>query len=358
MIHVRLGRFSRIVLVGLLLNGSSVKAEEVAISLVQELPRSESHAGVLVHADRLWLSMSSEVEGKFGTVEIYDRDGQTKLASVDVGHTPGFIHPYGESSVLVVGKSLWPWKSHATVITKTGQSYSKKTTTFSESYLVNAFAGNPATQFFTEPGNSTVYRYQNGKMRPVINPISGPGDMVLAGKKLWVIESRSFSQGDESLVIYDIESGKTQRIFADAYRNGLTQLAYNSRNNLIAVTESAQNAVILLDAKTGAVVDTVAVNEFPKGVVAYGQCFAITGEENKKVTFLRPSTTGTHVAGEWDVNAAGEILKKPRFMSVNSDNGELFLRSAYPCPSCLPNTQSSVVKVSGASQLAFKACFP
>lgn len=336
----------------------SVKAADaVDVKLVAALPRSETHTGVLSHAGAVWVSVSSEVSGKFGTVDVYNATGASRIVSLDLGHSPIYIYPYSATSVLVVGKSSWPWKSHYTVIEKNGNTFSKKTTTFSESYLVDSFAGNPQELYFSEPGHAAVYRYQGGKMKEVMSNISGPGEMVLAGSKLWVIERRNFANGDEGLIMYDTKSGAMTRIFADAYRLGLSHIAYNAKTNLIAVTESGNNTLILLDATSGKVVDEVNVYEYPRGVVAYGKCFAVTGEENKAVTFIARNENQSVEVGAWDLSAAGEMLKKPQYLSVDNATGDLFVRSVYPCPTCVPNTQSSVFRASDSSKRAVKACF-
>jgi hypothetical protein len=322
-----------------------VAAAELHIGLVTELNRSEPYEGHLFHDSRLWVTKSRATDIETHRIDVYDATGAKLLTTVNLTHYAGFIYPFGPNAVVVVGKSSDPWKSKYTVISHQGETYSARVTTLPEEYQVEQFAGTPSQMFFTEPGSRAVYAFSPATtaLKPIGGEISGPGQIELDGRSLWVIERKSFQMGDEDLVRVDTSTGAATRVFNEM-RNGITAIHVAARSPWVAVAETLADQIVFVDKTTAAPAFTVPVAGSPRGMTQLGGCLLVTSEDSKTVTFVSLWGDEPAVLDTWDVSAAGDRLKKPRKIAVNPVSGRIFLRSTYICPSCTV-PQSSVFYV-------------
>jgi hypothetical protein len=334
-------------------------ADDVRVRLVAELPRNEPYEGHLFHDGFLFVTRTRQADGERHHVDVYDASGSTRVATVDLDHTAGFIYPYSAHQVFVVGKSATPyWKTHYTVITRNGTQFTTRTTTLPEQYQVEMAggSGSPDGLFFTEPGDRAILRgTRSGGLTSLGFEISGPGALQVDGSTLWAVERRGFELGDEGLSRIDTRTGAMTRVF-DNYRAGLFDLAVLPSYPWVATSELLTGKVLFVNKATNALEHEVEVGGQPTGMTQLDACLVVTSEDTKTLSFIGLwGEEGPHMIAQWDVSGAGDMLKKPRRISADPATGRVFIRSSYPCPTCA-STQSSVFVAEEADGETFEKC--
>jgi hypothetical protein len=322
------------------------------VELLTELNQNEVYEGHLVLDGRILVTQSRQTDTDPHRVDVFGTDGAL-LAQLPLIHTAAEIHAVGAKTALVVGKSSYPWKTHYTLIDWTNGRYDVRTQTFPEVNQVVNFGGTLQRGYFSEPGERAVMKLvgQRGLTR-VGGEVSGPGAIATLSNDAWVIEQKAFPLGDENLVKIDA-SGVAKRIFS-TNRLGLTNIVALPSANLIAVSETAADQVVFVDA-TGDVVAEVPVAGSPRGLTALGSCALVVAEDAKTVTFIKLWGDRPAVLDVWDLNAAGDRLKQPRRIGADAATGRVFVRSTYMCPSCSV-TQSSVFYADQPGNETFSKC--
>lgn len=319
------------------------------------LDKGEPYALNLFHAGFYFTGHSRQTDTEQHRIEVYSSDLSTKVKEIAVPHTVESIAPLSANEVLVVGKHYsTEWFGYYTVVTVKNGTFSPKTTKFSTDFMPEFFAGKAGQLYFNEAGNAGVFRWNgsSGQMLPV--KLSGPGRMAYTGTDLFVIERRNLLLfGDEQLTRVNLASQKATSVFP-TIRNGLAQVQYLPNSGLVAVSETLADQVHLVDPSTNQVVESV-TTATPEGLVAMGNCLAVSSREEKRATlFLVAKGQPTKTVDTWDLTALGGNLHNTRHITADGVGKRLYVRSQDMCPSCV--SSRNVVAVIENLGEDFKAC--
>lgn len=321
----------------------ALKAHAVTVTtgLVTELNQNEVYEGLLFHDGFLFVGQSKTSDEDKHRVEIYSAGGDQLTTSITLEHSASFIYAYSPNEVLVVGRSSWPWKSHYTIISRSGKSFLQRMFTFLEQYQIHEFAGSNGRLYFNEPGSRSLFKLVGTSgLSSLSVEVSGPGQMEMDGGTLWVLERKSLNYGDENIVKVDT-SRQTHKRFFPTDRNGLTNFLLVKGHDLLVASEHAVENVIFARKSSGKILHELSIPGGPRGLVQIGNCVAVMNEGAKKIHFIAISGEDAHEIDQWDISSAGDRLKQPRRLVFDSASGRIFIRSNYPCPSC-SETQSSI----------------
>lgn len=347
-------RFASTLGLGIQLGMAATACADVQVSLVTELSKMEVLNGHLFHDGVLWEAVTREQDSGAYPLKIFDGTTHQLIKEIGLPHNATRIVPYSEHEVLVVGRSSYPFRTHYSVIQRTGDQFTVSTVDFPIEFQVNDVAAGPNTFYFSDVGDAAVYQLSGrSALTAAIQPISGPGPMSFDGKSLWAIELRSIGPSDENVVRYDPKTGTAQRIFGNL-RNGLTDIFASPSHPYVAISEALSNQVLLLNKETGELSHTVPVKAQPRGIMQVGGCLVVTSANYGHLSFIRMWET-PEIIDTWDFSAAGDRLKSPRAITMNPATGTFFLRSTYMCDTC-STTQSSVFAVSNPESNTLSEC--
>jgi hypothetical protein len=340
--------------ISLALSSGAVAAPE--IRFVTELHRNEPYQAHLFHDGVLFVGRTKQADGESHRMEAYSADGKTQLASVALPHTPSFVYAFGPKTVIVVGKSSWPWKTHYSTISWRGTSFKLNTYTFPEKIQVDQFAGKPGGPlFFGETGEAHIYEKRNSGGGFLSPRIALPGMMELVGRSLYVIENNSVFTGDENLVRIDLSTQKAERTFPTT-RKFLANLLQLKGGAQLALAETGASQVLLVDAATNQLAETIPVPlGSPRGLAQLGHCLLVAADEARHLFFFDLNTPDKKIVADWDLSVVGFKFGRARDLAVDDLTGRVYVRSAYPCPSCQVS-MSSVVVAEEKDQRTFQAC--
>lgn len=330
--------------------------EGVAIRIVTDLDFVEPNEAHLFHDSHLWVGKSKTTEDGHPRMEVYSSEGSL-VSTIKLSHSPQAVSPLSDTEVVVFGKTQWPWKSHYTVITRTGHDFVTRTTTLPEEFQADGFVGDINRMFFTEVGDAKIFRPKGDQFEYLAPVISFPGKMLLLGDSLFVIEGRELSLGDENLVKIDLKTETADRTFKDHLRQGLTNIISLPQRGRIAAAETLADQVLLIDVASNKLVETLAVNGEPRGLATLGNCLVVSSAETRRVRFFDLGTAEAKLIDEWNLSVVGNKLRKARSLAVDPDSGRVYVRSTYICPSSLcVETMSSVVMAEQLSKTTHKRC--
>ena len=333
--------------------------DSVTIKTITLLHTSEAYQAHTYTADALWVGKSKQTEGDSHRIEVYVDQGSRLLGTVNLPHTPSFAYPYGTNSVLVVGKSFSDeWRTHYSIISKTGDTLTLKTKNLPAQYQVEQGAANSQFKFFSEKGEARVLVEANNRAVRALSPvISGPAQMQLVGDNLFVIESRNSGLGDENIVKIDLKNESAERTFTDYYRQGITEIRHIPGTNMLAANEALTGKVLLIDESTNKLVSQLDVVRDIRALETLGHCLIASAAEDRKLSFIDVRDAAVPVVIDtWDLSPAGETLRRPNSLAVDAKTGTIYVRSTWTCPTCAPNTQSSVVALTQASRKTINRC--
>jgi hypothetical protein len=324
---------------------SAFASTQAKMTLITELPRNEPHNGLTVNGPYVFTGVSRQEEGEKHHIDVFHASSLKLVQRFDLQHSVQEIKPFGASAVLVLGKSSVPqWQSHFSVID--WASGSLKVRLFSVPYEVMAesFAGDPSNIYFNEPGSRGVYRWSNNRLNTVSEGvISGPGVMQFRDGNLWVLERGGlFAYGDENLVHINTRTGTLTRPFDQSNIRGAADIALSTDGRYLAVTMGGgKPAVKLYDVQTNTFHSGLSLDHWGDRLATFGQCVVSLSPEDKTIEFMHIESAALTKIAEWSLSEAGDRLKNPQTLSIDTENKRIIVRSAYPCPSCTA-TQSSV----------------
>lgn len=346
----------------LLLNPALVKAQPaqpVDFRTVTLLHHNESYRAHTFAADALWVGKSKREQNDSHRIEVYVDQGTRLLGTVNLNHTPSFAYPYGQDSVLVVGKSFSDqWRTHYTVIKRTGDQLNASTKTLPIQFQIDQAAANEQVKFFSETGDAKVLVEANGRaIRALAPTISGPGKMQLVGDSLFVLENRDSFLGDENIVKIDLKTETAERTFKDYLRQGITDIHHIAGTNILAANEALTGKVLFIDEITNKLVGELSVLPDIRNLETLGHCLLAAATESRQLAVIDIRNIGNpSVLASLDLSSVGEILRRPNGLAVDQKRGTIFVRSTWTCPTCAPNTQSSVVAISESQPSAIAQC--
>ena len=357
------GSVVSVVLFGISMSCHSASGQEGAVkpstkfslSLVTELFRNEAYRGQAFYLDHLFVGKSNN-DGLGHRIEIYNKDGSRLIQTLKIPHTPNKIYPFGQNSLIVAGKSYsGQWLTHYSIIIPTdsnnmdGAQFRVTTHNFPLQNMIEEVAGTHEDSFFGEPGEQAIYRSQGARgMSPFASKVSGPGKMVLSGHELWAIEGRNGGLGDENVIEFDTNSGERTDVFTERLGAGITDIIALADGETIAVNEAVTGKVTLIDRKTRRELNSTAVAQDVRGLAQYGHCILAVSGLSQAIDFVDIKDRAAPVRfAQWDLRngGAGERLRRPYDIQLDADTGRIFVRSSWPCPSCNPHSQSSVMTV-------------
>lgn len=334
---------------------------DLSFKVLAEISKNEVTEGHLFHAGLLWEGAASESGGAPYFLSVYGNGGTTKLTAITLPHSVMSINAYGPNSVVVIGRSTLPtWRTHYSVVTKTGTEFKVKTVNLPEEYMVSDFVGNSSKMFFSEVGEASVLSLNpvTGSVRPLPMRISGPGHLELDGNSLFAIENRNMNWGDENILKINLLDNTFTRTFPTSVRNGLANIKIMKGTNYLAATEMLADKVLLINKTTNELAHEISLFGKARGISQLGHCLVVATEETQGVAFIDLNDAEPKVIDHWDLSAADSRFKKARGISVDEATGQIFLRSTYFCGSCSV-TQSSVVRVEqmdGVEGSVIKTC--
>jgi hypothetical protein len=325
---------------------AAVRAD-LKFKLIAELDKSEVDEGHLFHAGLLWVGKTHQQPSDPHTISVYSNGGETLVQNLEIPHSVMSITAFDANSVIVVGRTSVPsWRNYYSVIKKTGSSFSIKTTSLPEQYMVSDFAGRSDKLFFSEVGDAMILESSplERSVRPLPIEISGPGKLALDGNSLFVIENRNMDFGDEDIIKINLNDNSHTRTFNDHFRNGLVNIQVLKGVNYLAAAEAGADQVLLIDRTSNLLAHTLVVEGRPRALSQIGHCLVVATEEKQGVVFFDLNGSEPKMIDRWDLSAADPRFNKGRSVAVDEATGQIFLRSTYPCGSC-SQTQSSVVRV-------------
>lgn len=342
----------------LLASGAGIAAP-ATVGLVTELPVAEVYAGHVAYKGRLFVARSRSQDGERHHVDIFDTSTLARRATLDLNHSPSFIQPYGDNAVVVAGRSSTPyWQTHYTIISWTNATddrYVTRQVTFPDDNQVDHMTAYGTKLYFNEPGSRSVFRLTGTRsLQPFGGEVSGPGPMSADDRDLWVVERRSIQLGDEDLVRLSLDGSRADRVFGAELRQGLVDTLLLGGTPWVATSETLADKVLLVNREDLSLAHEIGVKGGPRGMARLGACLVVASEDPKLVTFVK-LTGEPSVIAQWDISAAGDRLKQPRYVAVDPATKRVFVRSSYPCGGCSV-TQSSVFYVQDTAGDVFASC--
>ncbi len=255
------------------------------------------------------------------------------------------LHRWDDRTVLALGKSADPWRGYYTLIRTDLSPLSITTREFGDELILENFGGNSTSPYFTEPGSRSVLKLVGSSLQRVPMDISGPGTVVPTQTGIWVLERGHLSLlGDENLVWVNAENTKPIRIDRQQINTvGIVDIATSHDGRFSIAANAISQKLIIIDDASRKWMHESELTHTPSDLEVLGKC-ALTLDPDQMSIEVHPFDA---VTGEFgtvtriDISSAGDRLKRPRKMSADPINGQIFLRSAYPCASCSV-TQSSV----------------
>ncbi len=341
----------------LFLTSSLCASAAPEVRVVTDLERTQPYAPLLFHAHYLWVASSTTgTEKTVYDVSLYNSEGHGPMAQVRIPHSAEHLYAFGSQAAVVVGKSSWPWKTHYTILSLTGRGLSAETTTFPEEIQTEQFGGQPGAMFFNEVGSRSVFRWDGKGSQPLKAEISGPGQMLLTGGFLYVLERNGFALGDENITRIKLSDESSERVFTDGLRNGLTNMLVLNDSSYLAASESLANQVLLIDRKSNKLAGAIAIpGGTPRPLDQFGHCLVVGSDISKKVTFVDMKQTPAKVVAEWDLAVAGPKFENLYSLAVDPDSGRVFGRSKDVCGSCTLSRNSIVVAQESTGEVR-RAC--
>lgn len=346
---------------GELLEPMSRVRPDLKFKVITRVSKNDVYEGHLFHAGLLWVGMVSESGSAPYSVDVYANGGESKVASLLIPHSVASITAYDDDSVVVIGRSSSSgWRTHYTVITKTGSTFKVKTIDLPVQYMVSEFAGASGHMFFSEVGDANILNLNlaNNSIQPLPFEISGPGRLELDGNSLFVLENRNIGHGDENIIKVNLLDNTHKRTFTDFHRNGLINIKVMKGTNYLAATELSANKVLLIERTKNALAHEIEIKGGPRGISQLGHCLVVSTEDEQGLVFIDLSMHEPEMIDRWDLTEADPRFKKARSVSVDETTGQIFLRSTYFCGSC-DDTQSSVVRIEqmeGVENSVVKKC--
>ena len=337
-----------------------------SLRLVTPLHWSEAYTGQTVHLKHLFVGKSNN-DGHGHRIEVYNQDGTTLVQTLTLPHTPNKMYPFGAGSVIVSGKSYSDqWYTHYSVISPVDPNH-LETTTFRVSttnlpiaYMIDEIAGIPGEIYLTETGDAAILRQTRDRgIETFSDNVSGPAQMVLAGDTLWAIESRAAGLGDETVLAINTRTGVRQDIFPNRRGAGITEIIALNDGQTAAVNEALTGKVTLIDKISHKEISSAQVSSDVRGLVQYGHCILAVSALSQNIDFVDvKDRMNPTVIATWDLRNAGggEILRRPSSIQVDQSTGRIFLRSTWTCPTCNPNSQSSVMTAFDTEGSVMKQC--
>ena len=332
---------------------------DLSINWVTDLPALEVYQGQTFHQGLLWVGKSRTADHDKHQVEVYSPDGLEKLASIDLdtpegrNHSASHIHPYDQDSVIVTGRSQWPWKTHYSILSYSQGKITAEAYTFPEKYQVDQFGGSRDQMFFTEVGDGTILQHHDMNQTALRPRISGPGKMLMIDNFLLTIERKSFYQGDENVVSINLETQQATRLFSN-HRAGIVDMA-DLGDYRLGIAEMKADQVVVMNLKSQTLTHTLSVPG-PGAVEKFGKhCAVAASEEQRSLHFFDLRQDHDQEIARWELASLGTKFRKARQIHVNPDNGQIYLRSTYLCTGC-NETMSSVVTVRQKSANVWDRC--
>ena len=327
-------------------------------TLLTSLDKNEVWPDSLALSDGLvWVGHMNTSEQSRNRVQVFDSKTLKLVAETPMPHSPIYLYPFTDTSVLIMGRTQPPWRTHFSIASlqgwQKGSQVALKTTTFPEEIQADRFTGTAQSLFFTEPGEASVFQWLNGAVHMLPPVLSGPGEMALLGDTLYVVERRSFDFGDETLTKISLATGKAEHTFA-APRNGLRSLLAIPEKNWVAVSEMMANQILLVQESNNQMVGTLSTPGFPRGITLLHHCL-VTVAESKRVYFHHLDRAGFPLVAEWDLSGAGPSFDVASSAVADPSTGRLFVRGVNPCASC-PQTRSSVISAEDPQGTTAAAC--
>ncbi len=340
----------------LFLSATAFAAPGIKVRSLVPLEDSDPYEGHLFHENTLWVGRNRGPQAvNLYRVEAYSADGTKLLGTAKLTHTINQLAPLGKKAV-AVGKAYQDqggWFTYYTTLEMKNGKLVSKTATLPDGIQTEYFAGREGALFFNEAGSRAVYRLGGFGAKALPFEISGPGKMALAGDSLFIVERKSFYQGDENLVRFDLKTNTGERLFA-GNRNMLSNLAVLSGTKQVAVTETGADRVHVFDAATGKARHEITVADGPAAVAGLGKC-VLTLSYFAKTLHVHDVSGATAVAVDtWDLSELGEDVKNLRVMDVDPATGRVFLR-AYWRPEHA-GAVTGVWSVEQESSKTFSAC--
>lgn len=303
---------------------------DVQLRQVTQLEATDPYDAHLFHEGVLWVGRNRDPQGNFYRLEAYSPDGSQRIASAMIPHTLGYLSTLGTKAV-AVGKS-WKdstgWRTHYTTAELKGNKLLVKTTTLPTWVQTEYYAGREGALFFTEMGSRAVLRATGSSVKAIPGEISGPGKMTLVGDILYIIERKSFMQGDENLVRFNIKTNQSERVFASD-RNNLSNIAALPGTGRVALAETAADRVHILDPKAAGVLYSISVPDGPAALAGLGKCVLALSYFTRKLHVYDVSGPAAKEVDEWDLSGLGDDVKNVRVLEADPKSGRIYVRATF-----------------------------
>lgn len=331
-------------------------ADPVRIQTILELHKAEPYAALLVHGGIAWTGHSREDKHPY-RLYAFHPSGKPVLGLVNLPHSVSYLYPYGDNAILVLGKSFSDkkgWRTHYSIVNFAKQQVWKaKTYTFGASVQADQFAGTTKQMYFSDPGSRRVVQpgsLWESSMKP---ELFGPGEMLLAGNHLFVIERPGL--GLSNLVRIDLKTQKAERLF-DQPVGSLMHLKLLREFSLLAVSEFRGNRVLLIDPLRFKVTTTLKVDGTPRDLALVGRCLAVVAQSERAIKLYDLSRKSMPEVVSWDLRGGGKRLENPIYLAHDMASGTFWVRSIAPCVFC-EQSSASVATVKPTDATTLKACF-
>ncbi|NBX77318.1 MAG: hypothetical protein EBQ92_12250 [Proteobacteria bacterium] len=263
-------------------------------------------------------------------IEVRTSDGETILSTHLVPHSVERLYPFDRESILIMGKAFTSegWVTYYSIVRSCCGAMAVETHPIPTLYQVEEFAGTPENLFFNETGERSVVAKTGGTTKLLPIEVSGPGQMQLVGDHLWILERQSFYLGDENIVRLNLKTLRAERVFPQL-RNGLVSILALADGSAIAATELRAQKVVFIDSQDPTRQTSIKLSgTHPRSLTQWGKCLLVGSEEPNRITVINLQEKKPSIVFEFDLEQYTFDLPRLNKITVDSDTGNIFLRSS------------------------------
>jgi hypothetical protein len=162
--------------------------------------------------------------------------------------------------------------------------------------------------------------------------ISGPGQMILIGESLFVLEWKASDPHTQNLVKIDLKTEKAERTFNGLLRSGILRMVQVPSTPYLAIVERDENQLLFVNYETNRFDEskTVAIPGRPRDVTVFGKCLAVLAPDGNTISFVDYKMSSPQIVLTWDLNGLIDKWRRPSGIAIDRLTGNVFVRSVDP----------------------------
>lgn len=329
-----------IALAGILLSSSLQAAN---LKLVRDYITVESIASLADMGAYTIAGRTGTVEERSYFIEVYKSDSLEMVRSIPLPHRPSTFDIQDDCKLMTFGAMS---VSHVDICA----GRVTKTIPFGGNRVAHgSISVNQNLYLISEPNEGLIAIGNNVRPIRIGKHISPLFSMSKDNQGIWVTSYNNLWK-------VDVTRQTKTPVFESGGLYGYThQLHLDNKRMALSVYDD--KALVLYNKSTQTVDTHVDLQWHPGAITPFGSCLAVARPHEKEVVIFAGSDRGKLFAvTSYDLNDAGDKLKLPEYISFSEATGTLFVKSAYPCPTCSV-TQSSLFALQLAGDDLPAECF-